>query len=59
MRAGRPGKGSSSHRSTATVAMAHTNREKKQQLLVLIAQKENEQLAGTSLDELRKMAESM
>lgn len=40
-------------------SLARTNREKKQQLLALIAQKENEQLAGTSLDELRKMAESM
>lgn len=40
-------------------ALARTNREKKQQLLALINQKENEQLAGKSLDDLRKMAESM
>lgn len=40
-------------------ALARTNREKKQQLLSLINQKENEQLAGKSLDDLRKMAESM
>lgn len=33
--------------------------EKKQQILALIATKENEQLAGTSLDELRAMAESL
>lgn len=30
-------------------------REKKQQLMALIAQKENEQLAGSSLDDLRAM----
>ncbi len=33
--------------------------EKRQQLLGLIAQKENEQLAGQSLDDLRKMVESL
>ena len=33
--------------------------EKRQQLLALIAAKETEQLAGQSLDDLRKMAESL
>lgn len=36
-----------------------TNREKKQQLLALIAQKENEQLQGHTLDELKAMAEAL
>lgn len=38
---------------------AAINKEKKQQILALIAQKENEQLAGQSLDDLKKLAESM
>lgn len=38
---------------------AEANRQKKQQILALIAQKENDQLAGSSLDELRAMAESL
>ncbi len=33
--------------------------EKKQQILSLIAQKENEKLAGSSLDELRALADSL
>lgn len=40
-------------------ALAAANREKKQQLLALIAQKENDQLAGKSLDELKALAESL
>ena len=35
------------------------NKDKKQQILAIIAAKENEQLMGTSLDELKKMAESL
>ena len=35
------------------------NKEKKQQLLQLIVQKENEQLAGQSIDDLRKMVEAL
>lgn len=35
------------------------NKEKKQQLLALIAQKENDKLAGTSLEELRKMVDDL
>jgi hypothetical protein len=38
---------------------AKINKEKKQQILAIIAAKENESLMGTSLDELRKMAESL
>jgi hypothetical protein len=38
---------------------AKVNKEKKQQILAIIAAKENESLMGTSLDELRKMAESL
>lgn len=41
------------------LAAARANKEKKQQLLNIIAQKENEQLMGSSLDELKAMAESM
>lgn len=41
------------------ISVARINKEKKQQLLAIISQKENEALAGTSLDELRKMAESL
>lgn len=39
--------------------LARANREKKQQILSVIARKENEQLEGTSLDELRALAESL
>lgn len=35
------------------------NKEKKQQILSIIAQKENENLASTSIDDLRKLAESL
>lgn len=34
-------------------------REKKQRILSIIAQKENDALSGTSLEELRKMAEDL
>lgn len=37
---------------------AGIRKEKKQQLLAIIAQKENEELAGSSKEELRKMMES-
>lgn len=40
-------------------AQVRANKDKKQQLLGIIAQKENETLMGTSLDELKKMVESM
>lgn len=40
-------------------ATAKANKDKKQQLLAIIATKENEQLLGSSLEELRKMAESL
>lgn len=40
-------------------ATARANKEKKQQLLSLIAQKENEQLAGQSIEDLRKMVEAL
>jgi len=46
-----------SERDAAAAATAR--REQKQNILALIAQKENEQLAGTSLEDLRKMAESL
>lgn len=39
--------------------LARANKEKKQLILGIIAQKENEQLATTSLDDLRKMIETM
>ena len=39
--------------------LAKANRDKKQRLLELIAQKENEQLAGHSIDDLRKMVEAL
>ena len=39
--------------------LAKNNREKKQQILQIIAQKENEQLAGSSLDELKALAASL
>jgi hypothetical protein len=35
------------------------NKEKKQRLLSLIAQKEDEQLVGQSIDDLRKMVEEL
>ncbi|MFN8575244.1 MAG: hypothetical protein U0354_00155 [Candidatus Sericytochromatia bacterium] len=35
------------------------NKERKQQILAVIAQKENEQLLGNSLEDLKKMAESL
>lgn len=35
------------------------NKEKKQKLLSIIASKENEQLMGSSLEELRQMAEQL
>lgn len=35
------------------------NRDRKQQLLAIIAQKESEQLAGKDLDELKKLVASM
>ena len=41
----------------AAIRMA--NKEKKQQLLQLIVQKENESLAGQSIDDLRKMVEAL
>lgn len=38
---------------------AQANRLKKQQILAIIAQKENEHLAGSSLDELKAMVDSL
>lgn len=38
---------------------AKERRDKKAQILSLIAQKENEKLAGSSLDELRALADSL
>ncbi len=43
----------------AAVQQQRANAEKKQQILALIAQKENEQLAGQSLDELKTLAASL
>lgn len=40
-------------------ATAQANRKKKQQILRLIADKENDALASQSLEDLRKMAESL
>jgi hypothetical protein len=40
-------------------ALARSNKEKKQQILSIIAQKENEQLAGSSLEDLKKLADSL
>lgn len=40
-------------------ALVKSNKEKKQQILGLIAQKQNEQLAGSSLEELQKLADSL
>lgn len=42
-----------------TQAEAKERKEKKAQILALIAQKENEKLAGTSLDELKALADSL
>lgn len=44
-------------RNAASIARA--NKEKKDQILALIATKQNEQLAGTSLEDLMKMAEAL
>lgn len=41
------------------MAIAKANKDKKQQILSLIASKENEALAGQSLDDLRKLADSL
>ena len=40
-------------------AVQRANKEKKRRILEIIAQKEDEQLAGASLDELKAMAESL
>ncbi len=40
-------------------ATAANNRAKKQQLLALIAHKENDELAGKSLEDLKKLAEEL
>lgn len=42
-----------------TAAVAQANKQKKQQLLGIIAMKEQEQLMGSSLDDLKKMVESL
>jgi hypothetical protein len=39
--------------------LAREAKEKKQRILSLIAQKQDEQLAGTSLEELQKLADSL
>lgn len=39
--------------------LARVNREKKQQILAIINQKESETLASSSIDDLRKLLESM
>jgi hypothetical protein len=41
------------------VALERDTREKRQRLLALIEQKENEQLMGSSMDELKAMLQSM
>lgn len=41
------------------VAKARANADRKQTLLGIIAQKENEVLLGSSLDDLKKMAEAL
>lgn len=38
---------------------AQLTRERKQQIMAIIAQKETEQLAGSSMEDLRKLLESM
>ena len=40
-------------------ATARTNREKKQQIMALIDQKQNEALGALSVEDLRKMVESL
>lgn len=40
-------------------AIKTANREKKQQILAIIAQKQNENLAGSSLEDLLKMVEAL
>lgn len=40
-------------------AVARANKERKQLILGIIAQKENENLLGTSLDDLKKMADAL
>lgn len=40
-------------------AQAASKRDQKQRILEVIAQKENEQLLGSSLEDLRRMAESL
>jgi hypothetical protein len=39
--------------------LTKTNKERKQQILALIAQKKNEQLSGKSLEELESLANSL
>lgn len=43
----------------ATAEQARANREKKQLILSIIAQKENEQLSNASLEDLQRLAESL
>ena len=43
----------------AAAATAKANKEKKQLILGIIAQKENETLLGASMDDLRKMADAL
>ena len=43
----------------AAAATARANKEKKQLILGIIAQKENETLLGASMDDLRKMADAL
>jgi hypothetical protein len=40
-------------------ALARSNKEKKQQIQAIIAQKENESLMGASLEELKRIADSL
>jgi hypothetical protein len=40
-------------------AVARVNREKKQEIMSLIAEKKNDQLKGTSLEDLEKMAAAL
>ena len=42
-----------------TAATARANREKKQQIMALIDQKQNEALGALSVEDLRKMVESL
>ncbi len=43
----------------AATELARANREKKQLILGIIAQKENEQLSNASLEDLQRLAESL